>query len=224
MITPHKLNRSYRRFKFYNQDDHPFLFLFLDIGFFALKVAVIGGALLLAYKLLNGSYSTADSVDKRTETSNAPTRTATATIERATLDKIIPSTPPDDSTAIASDLIIEPALRTTITTTSTPATLHNESWLLAQDREKFTIQFGSSPDRQLMLDYARSFANDAPLSLYPYKKTPTNRPIYGLARGIYNSLDNASKALDTLPSELKTFSPWIRPIGKLQDQIRKLDS
>jgi len=98
--------------------------------------------------------------------------------------------------------------------------IHGSEWVFQLPDDKFVIQFGTSPDRQLLLEEARAFPT-GPIAIYPFKKTPSSQPVYGYSSGIYNSLDEALLALETMPKALVAYGPWIRPIDELKQQIKK---
>ena len=103
---------------------------------------------------------------------------------------------------------------------------HNEvlssDWLLDQDPTAFTIQFGTSPDKDLLYRSAKSFDSETPVVVFPFKRTPSNRPVYGFASGIYASLDEARQGILELPESAITYGPWVRSIGKVQTQIKSM--
>lgn len=100
--------------------------------------------------------------------------------------------------------------------------LLTSEWLLRQDPTAFTIQFGTSPDKDLLYRSAKTFDSEFPVVVFPFKRTPTNRPVYGFASGTYASLEEAKQGILELPESAFTYGPWVRPIGKLQKQIRKM--
>ena len=91
-------------------------------------------------------------------------------------------------------------------------------WIKQQKPSDYLIQFASSPNKSAMLEFALSNLSDGSV-LYPYKRTPSNRPVYGLASGVYPSLDTAQQAITEMPAALQNQKPWIRPLGQLQSQI-----
>ncbi|OED40647.1 hypothetical protein AB833_11290 [Chromatiales bacterium (ex Bugula neritina AB1)] len=217
MITPYKITRRYRRYRFYNQDAYRSLFLALDVSFFLIKVAVIAGLLLLAFKLYSNYSNTQNTTMEASATLKSPSIEPGSAGAGQTTDPSENTELPEHNETTA--LISTPKTQS-IDTESKP--LETGRWVLEQDNSKYTIQFGSSPDRQLLIQDAQQFDSTEPMAIYVFKRTPTNRPVYGLARGVYDSLDHASQSLTQLPPELKIFDPWIRPINKLQDQIRDI--
>ena len=99
------------------------------------------------------------------------------------------------------------------------ANLVDKNWLLNQKSTEFTIQFGSSPDRNLLEEFIPLLETSEPITIYPYKKTPTNRPVYGLATGLFPDIDTAIGHIETLSATAREFDPWVRPIGDLKQLI-----
>ena len=94
-------------------------------------------------------------------------------------------------------------------------------WILQLADDKFVIQFGTSPDRALIEQEARAFP-DPPVAIYPFKRTPSSRLVYGYSSGVYDSLDEALRIVETLPQALVAYGPWIRPVAQLKEQIKRL--
>lgn len=99
--------------------------------------------------------------------------------------------------------------------------IHESDWILLLPTDKFVIQFGSSPDLDLIYAEAKAFPT-GPVAIYPFKKTPTNRVVYGYSSGIYDSLEEAQRAIESFPKSIVTYGPWIRPVGALKQQIMNL--
>ncbi|OED37290.1 hypothetical protein AB833_24380 [Chromatiales bacterium (ex Bugula neritina AB1)] len=97
--------------------------------------------------------------------------------------------------------------------------LKNRHWVLAQKSDDYTIQISSSVDRELLLSEAQAIASSDPLSYFDFKKTPSGRPVYGLAIGVYDSAYDALDAISKFPDEMKVYQPWVRQFNELQQQI-----
>ena len=96
-------------------------------------------------------------------------------------------------------------------------------WLLEQSDNAFTIQYLTSASMDELVDFSEKFTGEAPATIYPYRQSD-GIVEYGLARGIFDSLDSAREALQAQPQELQLHNPWIRPISKVSGQIRKFIS
>jgi hypothetical protein len=131
--------------------------------------------------------------------------------------------------ALSGDVEI-PAVASTTTAVlaSNPSPLSTEErqiyesdWIFLLAADKFVIQFGSSSDRALVYEEANAFPT-GPIAVYPFKKTPSDKLVYGYSSGVYNSLQDAQRALSTMPKDLQERDPWIRPVGRLQKRIMQL--
>ncbi|OED35615.1 hypothetical protein AB833_29460 [Chromatiales bacterium (ex Bugula neritina AB1)] len=95
----------------------------------------------------------------------------------------------------------------------------DEGWLLQQPHNHFVIQLASSSDIVLLEQYAKDIRIPAPAVIYPFKQANTQNTLYGLSTGNYSSLDQASKAVAALDTELQKFGAWIRQVSTLQQLV-----
>ena len=91
-------------------------------------------------------------------------------------------------------------------------------WVESQPETGFTIQFGSSTDKAALIDFASEHLNKGAV-IYPFKQTNSNRTMYGVASGLYDSIPSALRAIDNMSATLVAYEPWIRPMSKLQKQV-----
>ena len=158
MITPYRISRSFRRFRFYHQDSYPLLFIFLGFSLFLLKIAALAIAALLAYKLYTGGYFNLGTKDLVAESDvviepQEVTKSDAVTASFSTLVAAPEDTSKEQNTTVTA---IESAPRRTLT-------LERESWILRQDSNHFIVQFGASPDRQLLEEDALRFDSEEPI-------------------------------------------------------------
>lgn len=150
---------------------------------------------------------------------------------RIVLENLQDYPPPEDFNLLRlSDLELtdtdsEPQLASAIAISETDESgalfAEDRSWVLAQDSSKYTIQIGSSVDRELLLSEAQSIESEEMLVLYDFKRTPSGRPVYGLAVGVFASVKEALRAIGNLPTEMKVNKPWVRQFGELQEQVEE---
>lgn len=214
LINPTRLRRDYREFKMYNQFTYPALFFFIGL----IKPLLIFGIAIAAALILLPHVTQGIQVSKSTEvidSSAAPQRLA---------EPVLPSVPsvvamvtpnvgnryekPVDETVVVEQIV-----------TRTPRVV-GADWILSRKPGEFTVQFASSPDKPLMVEFASFFDSNAEIAIYPFKRTPTNRPVYGLASGVYPSFESAQLAIEKLPASIREYDPWIRPLKTLQTQVR----
>jgi DamX protein len=104
-----------------------------------------------------------------------------------------------------------------------PETSHkaakDETWLLQQPPESYTIQLLGAYDTN-RLDKFRSAYSLSQLAVF--KTRYQNHDWYVLVMGMYLNREQAQKALDSLPNELKQETqPWIRSVATIHSQIKK---
>ncbi len=230
---PSLIPRKIRRYKKEYPYSYRGLFFFLELADSLFQLAIVG---LLCF----GGYAALKHLTTKEADSLASTSVPAAldTIESEVADNhnnkkpevLTASTeaPASVSSAISTTELVVPAISdATATASITPQqTLSSApidgteaiSWVNQQRSSDYLIQFASSPDKSAMLEFALSNLSDGSV-LYPYKRTPSNRPVYGLARGVYPSLETAQQAISEMPAALRNQQPWIRPLGQLKSQI-----
>lgn len=95
----------------------------------------------------------------------------------------------------------------------------DEAWLLKQPGEFFTIQIIGSFD----MNRIQKFRDNYQLSqLAIFKGKYQNRDWFVLVMGMYPNREQAQKALDALPNELKQETqPWIRGVSTIHAQVKR---
>ncbi len=242
--------RKYRRFKHENQYDSPILIFFIDIAISLAKVCLIC-ALLIAAWVIGSRWVSSPPPTFQTSTelpviaelnSNDPASDAEPTNNAASgstevNEAVVVSLSNKASTTDSGDQNI--SLTNSATTTSDnddaaalvptvernkPPTITDESWILTLNPNDFIIQFGSSTDLQLFDEFVPVIDTEQPIALYSYKRTPSGRPVYGIATGVYADADRALAAVSNLSAEARAFNPWVRKISDLTADIRQFDS
>lgn len=106
-----------------------------------------------------------------------------------------------------------------VTVVTSPKEVKDEAWLLKQPGEYFTIQIIGSFDTNRIQKFRDNYQLSQ-LALFQGKYQ--NRDWFVLVMGIYPTRDQAQKALDALPNELKQETqPWIRGVATIHFQIKK---
>ena len=93
--------------------------------------------------------------------------------------------------------------------TRTPA----EQWLTEQNPAWYTLQLASSTNRQLIEKYYQE-NNLAGMAGY-YRSRREGEDWYALVYGAYPTVQDAKDAIDSLPDDLKKWSPWVRNINSI---------
>lgn len=104
-----------------------------------------------------------------------------------------------------------------------PAAIKGTDWLSAQDNSSYVIQLESSANQQVMRRKAQRLSVVNDLTIYPFVVSRAGEVIYGLSYGLYDTLDEARQASETLPDELIRYGSWIRQVGTLQRQARQIE-
>ena len=100
-------------------------------------------------------------------------------------------------------------------------TIVGTQWMLEQNPEHFIIQYGSSPDLKLLKQFATEMGTEDPIAIYPFKTTPSGKPVFGIASSLHGDLDAGLNYVEQLPAAVREFGPWVRPLKNVQRQIRK---
>ncbi|MFT4730656.1 MAG: DamX protein [Granulosicoccus sp.] len=98
--------------------------------------------------------------------------------------------------------------------------LESSSWILLQDRARYTVQMSASRDRDSVVNFLNmhSDALPAPNSIYTFTRNGSNW--YALLHGIYESIDTARTAVEAMPAKALTNQPWIRSVARIQDVLK----
>ncbi len=184
--------RKYRVYKANNLYSNRLLFITLGALKNIFQLSVFAAICLLLYFVGNNWLNT--------DASN----TRQASSEQLPVNSLV------QSQSAQSDSLVESTLK-----------LHEAKWVFRQSEEKYTIQFASSPDINLLYEEARSFPQSDNMMVYPFKKNRNKKVIYGFSVGLYDNLKNAREAISKLPENIREAKPWIRSIGELQIQVAK---
>lgn len=222
------LMKNYRRYRHENRYDAPLLIFFTDV--------CLGlGKLLFLAILLAGLWVAGNRLaQKVTAPPVAQSATNVKTVSQQTsqtnsslesrLESLAATTEVDSTTSSSFAMSSVDMNSVAMSEGTAKENRVTEKWILEQKASTFTIQFGSSPDLELLEQFIPVINTGQPIALYAYKKTPTGRNVYGLATGLYNDLDTALSTVEKLPAAAKEFEPWVRPMKDLQTQINRTSS
>lgn len=219
-LIPRKIKRYKREYPY----SHPVLFFFLELADSLAQLAIVSLLLLggyLGYK--HYSQQQPEQQLEQQADSSVQEPTLHATLETPTLVE----TSSIDLQPVASNVPVEnsiliPEDQRKIDSSASVILEGSDAvkWINQQQNSDYLIQFASSPDKEALLEFARLNIQTVAV-LYPYKRTPSNRPVYGLASGVHPSLDAAQQSITRLPQALQSQQPWIRPLGQLQTEITR---
>jgi len=105
------------------------------------------------------------------------------------------------------------------TTASAKPDMVDAEWVTRLNPEHFIVQYGSTVDLELIQEFVPVINSSEEIAIYPFKKTPSGRLVYGIATGVYDDLDNALESVEKLSAEARAYNPWVRPVDELIEQI-----
>jgi len=192
--------RRYRKFRYENQYDAPLLILFFDVciglGKILLLALLVLGGWLLSNQYLSGKEATL--VDSRL-------------LEPTVAVQSLPPAAPEPTTSTAEPDTVRDNL-----------TIVDAQWISRLNPNSFIVQFASTPDLKLLKEFIPVINNGEPIAIYPFKKTRSGNPVYGIATGVFDDLDSALISLEQLPTEARAYKPWVRPVKELIGQVNAL--
>jgi len=105
------------------------------------------------------------------------------------------------------------SIKPTAQTIKTKISLGPEEWVASQDPNYYTLQLASSTNQQLIEKYYNENNLDGRAGYYRSKRE--GEEWYALVYGAYPSVQDAKDAIETLPDDLKKWSPWVRNIKSI---------
>lgn len=116
---------------------------------------------------------------------------------------------PDSSAATAARTILQSSDNSTVSQ-------QNESWLLQQAPDHFTLQIAGTSNRERR----DQLVAQAPEQIVWFQRTQQGRPWYTLLYGHYSSAAEAKAAMPALKSALRIEEAWVQPLSDIQEQLR----
>ncbi len=148
-------------------------------------------------------------ITKDTEATEENTRENSLSAEIAAIPKVAEET---------KDNKIPPA---DIATGNKPVMV-DEKWLTQLNPSHYIIQYGSTVDVELLSEFIPIISNDEEIAIYPYRKTPSGRMVYGIATGVYDDMETALAALEQISTEARAYGPWVRQVRKVVSEINSV--
>lgn len=97
----------------------------------------------------------------------------------------------------------------------------DESWLLAQAPENFTVQLFGSHDRYAAERFKESVRLKNRLAVY--RTNRNGKDWFVVVAGSHSTRDAAQRAIQGLPAEVKRNNPWPRSLASVQESIRQVE-
>lgn len=159
-----------------------------------------------------------------TDVSTSTTSTDNASSESQVTPEAAPEPAPEPTPEPAPEPEpVTPAATQAATNSSeTPVKgeLESSSWILIQERNRFTVQMSASRDQNSVVNFLNQHARalPAPNSIYSFARNGSTW--YALLHGLYDSIEDARAAVEAMPPEALVNQPWIRSVGRVQDVLK----
>ncbi len=139
-----------------------------------------------------------------------PIKITEETIEKS-VKKVIPKKPKPEKPKT-----VETQSNPTIQQLNTSG-LRTADWLKQQPKKRYTFQLLGSRNPETLLKFTQKnqLGNEAAW----YKTQLKSRPYYVLVYGSYASRKEATKAIEALPTPLKSLKPWIKSMKSVQKAL-----
>lgn len=98
----------------------------------------------------------------------------------------------------------------------------DSDWLLSQNPERFLIQIGSTPNEPFLVRFEQQLPDKQPSAIF--EMLIGERPEHVLTYGLFDSRDSANAALGNLSQVARKYGAYVRPIARVQQQVRDLGS
>jgi len=119
-------------------------------------------------------------------------------------------------TVVLSDTLLQNQSAASVPV-ATPGQDDQTQWLLQQDAGKFTIQLLASQDKAAIKRHLEKLPPD--INPFMYRFHRDNQTWMAITSGIYADYGAASRAIQSLPANIRKNKPWVRNIGKLHKII-----
>jgi len=100
--------------------------------------------------------------------------------------------------------------------------LVDEQWIAQLNPKHFIVQYGSTLDIEKLIEFIPVIKNTEEIAVYPFRRTPSGRLVYGIATGVHPNLESALASLEELSPEARAYNPWVRSIQELIEQINSV--
>ena len=122
---------------------------------------------------------------------------------------------PAENTQQEHNTIVQPAPGKAV---SPESAIHDAAWLQKRDPHHYTVQVIAAHEPASVTRVARR--KDLPEAKAIYRKTGfSRRDWYVLLYGDFPSFREARAAMSALPEDVRAYSPWIRKLSDVQDDL-----
>lgn len=218
-LIPHPI-KNYRRAHPYS---HPVLFFCLDFAISSMQIVFVCALIYTGYRAIQPPSLNSAKVVSANNTESAATLQSTPLID-------VEATGPLKTTVIPASATVVPSSRSNLSTQQSGYAGGDSKrlldgkfaarWIMSLPDSQYIIQYAASTDKVLLKKFANTHLQNG-AAIFPFKITSDNQTMYGVASGLYDSLNGALSAIDHLPDALKRHSPWVRPVINLKKQVAK---
>lgn len=96
--------------------------------------------------------------------------------------------------------------------------IESPNWVLLQDTGKFTIQMSASTARVDVTRFLDRSGLDGPNSIYSFERS--GKTWFALVHGLFDSVEDARAAIETMQPTAVSNQPWIRRISSIQRALK----
>jgi len=96
------------------------------------------------------------------------------------------------------------------------------SWLWSQDPRSYTLQLLGARQPTSVKQFLRKYTNLSGKAVYFHTRHDT-RDWYTVVYGVYPDRESAKRAIERLPAELKSSSPWIRSFASIHAELDRAE-
>lgn len=205
--------RPVRRYRREHPYSHPLLFLFVDMADSSLKFLITCGVIYGAYFAVSNS-------EPETNTLLANN---SVTVETPVAETIQKSDTYELTTIVSASSSEQSAVETHHQYNDSKTLLDNEvgiRWIEGLPESHYVIQFATSVNKTELIEFATNHLKKGAV-IYPFKLTSDQNAMYGLASGLYDSMQTALQAIDKMPEPVTQHRPWVRPVTTLKRAVRE---
>ncbi len=200
----------YRVFRAHNKYDYPGFFLVVGCSKAVLQLGLVFGIIWFALPMVaNEQIDEKFALEQNNSTAVKSVQFAGFAETRVQVE--IPAAAPGNvSVQIRKTDTAAPAAKVGV---------YNADWLLKQNAGSYVVQLASSTAKPELFQKAFLLSETHPVVVYPFRKTRSNRLMYGYAIGMYDSFNEAQSGVGKLSASSVAEGVWIRSVGEIQKEI-----
>ena len=203
------LSEKYRQFRTYHKYSYPGLFIVISSAKALLQIGVVFAVAWYALSLMTGGQHAGGRA--LAQDSNAADKSLQLTGFTDTPARVeIPAIATSEALGQISGRVSPPVANPGV---------YNAEWLLKHEAGSYVVQLASSTDKPDLYQKAFELSDSHPVVVYPFKRTRSNRLMYGYAIGMYDSFNEAQADVKQLSENAVAEGVWIRSVGEIQKQV-----